>query len=152
MVKSYRHITSPVLAVLFAMGFYACSTTKSVPEGDRLYTGTTVKWDGKKPRDYGTLKASLESSVRPKPNKKFLGMPIRLWLYNLGNKPKGKGLNYLLRNKLGEAPVLLSTAKPDYTANVLEQYMVDNGFFQALVTSEIKTSGSKKASGIYSDP
>lgn len=149
MVKSYRHIISPVLAALFAMGFYACSSTKSVPEGDRLYTGATVKWDGKKPRDYGTLKANLESSIRPKPNKKVLGMPIRLYLYNLGKKPKGKGLNYLLRNKWGEAPVLLSAVKADYTSNVLEQYLVDNGFFQALVASEIKTSGSKKAAAVY---
>jgi outer membrane protein assembly factor BamA len=137
------------MAALFATCFYACSSTKSVPEGDRLYTGATVKWDGKKPRDYGTLSGNLASNIRPKPNKKVLGMPIRLYLYNMAKKPTGKGLNHLLRDKWGEAPVLLSSVKQDYTANVLEQYMVDNGFFQALVTSEIKNSGSKKASAVY---
>ncbi len=76
-------------------------------------------------------------------------MPVRLWLYNLGNKPKGKGLNHLLRNKWGEPPVLLSQVKRDYTATVLQQYLVDNGYFQADVISDIKNKGKKKASAIY---
>jgi outer membrane protein assembly factor BamA len=127
----------------------ACSTTRTVPDGDRLYTGTSVKWDGKKPKDQGILQENLEKNVRPKPNRRFLGMPVRLWLYNLGNKPKGKGLNHLLRNKWGEPPVLLSSAKRDYTSNVLREYLVDNGYFQAEVTSDIKYKGKKKASGVY---
>lgn len=132
-----------------ALCISACSTTRTVPEGNRLYTGATVKWEGKKPRDYATLEGGLEGSVRPKPNRKFLGMPIRLWLYNLGNKPKGKGLNYLLREKWGEPPVLLSAVKRDYTSNVLEQYLVDHGYFQADVASAIKYKGRKKSSAVY---
>lgn len=145
----YRYIIYPVITVLFAIGLGACSTTRTVPENDRLYTGADIKWKGKKPRDYGTLSSSMSSQIRPNPNRKFAGLPFRLWFYNLGKKPKGKGLNYLLREKWGEPPVLLSTAKPDYTANVLEQYLVDNGYFQAEVTSEIKNKGKKKASIIY---
>jgi len=142
---NYSHI----ILLMAGLCISACSTTRTVPEGDRLYTGTTVKWDGKKPKDYATLQEGLEGSVRPKPNRKFLGMPIRLWLYNLGNKPKGKGLNYLLREKWGEPPVLLSSAKRDYTSNVLEQYLVDHGYFQADVASSVKYKGKKKASGVY---
>ena len=149
MVKGNWHIIPRLLPVLAAFCISSCSTTKTVPENDRLFTGTVIKWDGKKTRDYGTLKAEMESSARPKPNKKFLGLPFRLYLYNLGKEPKGKGLNYLLRRKWGEAPVLLSQAKPDYTSNVMEQYLVDNGFFQALVTSEVKPHGKKKASITY---
>src|SRR6188768_660509 len=141
MVRGYWHIIPRLLPVLVAFCISSCSTTKTVPENDRLFTGTTIKWDGKKTRDYSTLKDEMQSSARPKPNKKFLGLPFRLYLYNLGKEPKGKGLNYLLRRKWGEAPVLLSQAKPDYTANVMEQYLVDNGFFQALVTSETKPHG-----------
>ncbi|MBW8686103.1 translocation and assembly module lipoprotein TamL [Chitinophaga rhizophila] len=149
MTKGYRYISSTVSAALFVLCISACSTTKTVPDNDRLYTGADVKWEGRKPRDYSTLSAEMSSQTRPKPNRKFAGMPFRLWLYNLGKEPKGKGLNHLLRNKWGEPPVLLSSAKPDYTANVLEQYLVDNGFFQATVTSEIKNSGKKKASINY---
>lgn len=138
-----------IISLLAGLCLCACSTTRTVPEGDRLYTGTDVKWEGKKPKDYGTLKENLDKSVRPKPNRKFLGMPIRLWLYNLGNEPKGKGLNHLLRNKWGEPPVLLSQAKRDHTSSVLREYLVDNGYFQAEVTSDVKNKGKKKASGIY---
>lgn len=79
--------------------FSGCSTTRSVPEGDRLYLGAEVKWEGEKPGRSKELGETLVSLSRPSPNRKFLGMPVRLWLYNLGNKPTGKGLNYLLRNK-----------------------------------------------------
>ncbi|QHS61666.1 translocation and assembly module lipoprotein TamL [Chitinophaga agri] len=149
MIKGNRYISSTVSAALIAMCICACSTTRTVPDNDRLYTGANVKWEGKKPRDYSTLSAEMNSQTRPKPNRKFAGMPFKLWFYNLGNEPKGKGLNYLLRKKWGEPPVLLSSAKPDYTANVLEQYLVDNGFFQAAIASEIKNSGKKKASITY---
>ncbi|ASZ10340.1 BamA/TamA family outer membrane protein [Chitinophaga pendula] len=151
MRSTTKHISTILLTACAALFLHACSTTRSVPEGDRLYTGTTVKWEGKKPKDYSSLKSGLDKRVRPAPNRRFFGMPIKLWLYNLGKEPKPgkKGLNYLLRKKWGEPPVLLSQAKPDYTANVLEQYLVDNGYFKGTVTSAIKNSGEKKAAGIY---
>ncbi|NIG52415.1 BamA/TamA family outer membrane protein [Chitinophaga sp. Cy-1792] len=152
MQKTNSHIIATICCCLIWLAIASCSTTKSVPENDRLYTGSSVKWKSKqKPKDYSTLSDGLNKRIRPNRNKKFLGMPIKLWLYNMGHEPKGKGkgLNYLLRKKWGEPPVLLSQAKPDYTANVLEQYLVDNGYFQADVTSAIKTKGSKKASIEY---
>ncbi|MFY0253037.1 BamA/TamA family outer membrane protein [Chitinophaga sp. 30R24] len=132
----------------------SCSTTRTVPEGDRLYTGSTVKWitdtvTKKKPADYSTLLAGMYNRIRPKPNRRFLGMPIKLWLYNLGKAPKKKGLNYLLRKKWGEPPVLLSQTKPDYTSHVLEEYLADNGYFQATVAAATKYAGKKKASINY---
>lgn len=145
-----RQTSLHIITLLAGLCLCACSTTRTVPEGDRLYTGADVKWEGKKPKDYGTLQENLASSIRPKPNRKFLGMPVRLWFYNLGNEPKGKGLNYLLRKKWGEAPVLLSQVKRDYTSNVLREYLVDNGYFQNDVTSAIKNKGKKKASAQYS--
>ena len=138
-----------IIPLLAALCLCACSTTRTVPEGDRLYTGADVKWEGKKPKDYGTLKEALDASVRPKPNRRFLGMPVRLWFYNLGNEPKGKGLNYLFRKKWGEPPVLLSQVKRDYTSEVLREYLVDNGYFQSEVASAIKNKGKKKASAVY---
>ncbi|KYP12992.1 BamA/TamA family outer membrane protein [Flavihumibacter sp. CACIAM 22H1] len=135
-----------LLSIIF---IFSCSSTRTVPDGDRLYTGTTIRWENKKPGKNKELEADLIAMSRPAPNRKFLGMPIRLWLYNLGNKPTGKGLNHLLRNKWGEAPVLLSKAKPAYTAEVLTSYLEDNGFMQATVSHETKPQGSKKASIQY---
>lgn len=126
-----------------------CSTTRSVPEGDRLYLGADIKWEGKKPGNSKELGEELLSLSRPAPNRKFLGMPLRLWLYNLGNKPTGKGLNHLLRNKWGEPPVLLSKAKPSYSAEVVTSHMEDLGFMQASTAYEIVPKGEKKATVQY---
>ncbi len=126
-----------------------CSSTRSIPEGDRLYLGADIKWEGKKPAKSKELSDQLLSLTRPSPNRKFLGMPIRLWLYNLGNKPTGKGLNHLLRNKWGEPPVLLSKAKPAYTAEVITSRMEDQGFMQASTSHETDLKGKKKASIDY---
>ena len=103
----------------------SCSSTRTVPDGDRLYLGADISWEGRKPGKSKELDEQLQSLSRPAPNRKFLGMPVRLWLYNLGNKPTGKGLNHLLRNKWGEPPVLLSKAKPAYTAEVITSRMED---------------------------
>ena len=155
MRKANNHIIfSGLLLCLACLVISSCSTTRTVPEGDRLYTGSDVKWISdtvtkKKPKDYSDLADGMNSRIRPNRNRRFLGMPFKLWLYNLGNEPKGKGLNYLLRKKWGEPPVLLSQAKPDYTSRILEEYLVDNGYFQAGVTSAVKLSGKKKASLNY---
>ncbi len=139
----------PFLAVTLLLG--ACSTTRSVPEGDRLFTGATIKWTDKhKPKDYSQLKTGMTERIRPLPNRRFLGMPLKLWLYNFGKEPKGKGLNYLLRKKWGEPPVLLSQLKADRTNNILTSYLEDNGYFNAAVDDTIRNSGKKKASVTFS--
>ncbi|GAO45685.1 translocation and assembly module lipoprotein TamL [Flavihumibacter petaseus] len=140
------------LAVIIASlcMLYSCSTTRAVPEGDQLYTGSKIKWKGDKPKDYGNLEDGMNERLRPKPNRRFLGMPIKLWLYNLGNKPKGKGLNYLLREKWGEAPVLYSKVKEEYTSEILQHYIEDNGYFQAQLHWEKVNESGKKASVRYS--
>ncbi|WP_143308723.1 translocation and assembly module lipoprotein TamL [Chitinophaga vietnamensis] len=143
------HIIASFICLLY-LAVSSCSTTRTVPENDRLYTGSSIKWnEKKKPRDYSSLTEGMEKRIRPMPNKKFLGMPIKLWLYNMGKEPRGKGLNYLLRKKWGEAPVLMSQAKPDYTANVLKEYLSDHGYFQSDVGASVKYSGKKKASIQY---
>jgi outer membrane protein assembly factor BamA len=143
--KAYLHIVLSVLVLWMS----ACSVTRTVPAGDRLYLGADVSWKGPKQPDRQDLEEGMADRVTPKPNSRVLGIPLGLMLYNLGNKPKGKGLNYLLREKWGQAPVLASQAHPDYTRKVLESYLQDNGFFQAEVSGGVDNVGSKKAKASY---
>ncbi len=138
-----------LLSIVLLLGLYACSSTKSVPAGDQLYTGAKIKWDGKKPKDYSAIESGLEDKISPKPNSSFLGLPIKLWLYNLGKEPKGKGLNYLLREKWGEKPVLFSRVKEELTNEIIERYTEDNGYFQSVSKWQKTTNGPKKAGMIY---
>lgn len=125
-----------------------CNTTKNIPDGDRLYTGANVKWENGRKKDYKSVKAELSSRIRPKPNARVLGMPVKLWIYNMANPKKEKGIHKLLR-RAGEPPVLFSSVRPEYTSNVLGSFLGDNGFFQADVNPHVKFQGEKKASVEY---
>lgn len=139
-----------IIMLLWAV-LASCNITRNVPEGDRLFTGSDIKWTGKKPKDKSTLNSGMESRLRPSPNRKTLGIPVKLMLYNLGKDPgkKTKGLNYLLRKKWGEAPVLLSQVKSSTNNLILEQYLEDNGYFQVDARDKVVPKGTKKASITY---
>ncbi|MGZ8538198.1 MAG: hypothetical protein ACXWV9_08035, partial [Flavisolibacter sp.] len=64
------------LSILWA----GCSTTKHLPENEKLYTGASVTVEGaSSKRQKKTLRSDLEGLARPKPNSKLLGIiPIKL--------------------------------------------------------------------------
>ena len=75
--------------------FYSCSETKSLEEGQYLYNGAKINIKANPPisrRKTKELKTELNSLLRPKPNGSFLGIKVKLLLYNLAGKPTGKGL------------------------------------------------------------
>jgi outer membrane protein insertion porin family len=137
--------------LLVTMAAASCSTTKSVPQGDALYTGASVRAvkDTVSNKKNKSLAKQLEGLTRPRPNRKFLGMPFKLWMYNLaGNKPTGRGLRGWLKNKVGEPPVLLSAVNLDHNTEVLKSWLENKGYFQAKVTADTTVKG-KKASARY---
>lgn len=148
-----KQLIKSSLLILIGMIWAACSTTKSLKPGQYLYTGAKIdinpdsstRIDNQK-----DVKATLEAKTRPRPNKKILGMPFKLWMYNLAGepkKPKG-GLRNLLRNKIGEPPVLLSEVKLTYNNAVLKSYLISQGYLQAEVTGDTVIKG-KKGHAVY---
>ena len=121
--------------MLWAIFWSACSPTRHLKEGQALYTGGAVAFDP----DTGTastLEENLEGLLRPLPNHSFLGMYPRLFFYNISKPPKGKGLNYVLHEKWGEPPVLASSLNLTANANILQNYLQNKGFFQAMVQGD----------------
>lgn len=148
-----KQLIKSSLLILIGMIWAACSTTKSLKPGQYLYTGAKIdinpdssaRIDNQK-----DVKATLEAKTRPRPNKKILGMPFKLWMYNLAGepkKPKG-GLRNLLRNKIGEPPVLLTEVKLTYNNAVLKSYLISQGYLQAEVTGDTVIKG-KKGHAVY---
>lgn len=133
--------------VALVMLLAGCSTIKSVPENDALYTGARIKMTRTEvsSKQKKALQSTLEDLSRPKPNSRILGIPFKLWMYNLGSK---KGLGAWLRRKYGEAPVLLSEVKLGRNAGILDNYLENRGFFQAKVQGDTTVKG-KKASAEY---
>ena len=130
---------------------FACSSTRYLPEGELLYTGATitVKDTTISNKERKVLKTNFAKLVRPKPNKKFLGLRPKLFIYNsVGKVTKEKGFWYWLKFKVGEPPVLFSKVDMNYNRQVLQNFSENNGYFNT-TTSADSTKISKKVSVKY---
>ncbi len=130
---------------------YSCSETKSLEEGQYLYDGAKVKIKAQPPltrKKTNALKSELNALLRPKPNGSFLGIKVKLLLYNFAGKPTGKGLRYLIREKLGEPPVVASYNAMEKNRAVLQNRLENRGFFKDTVLLDTVYKG-RKLSAVY---
>jgi hypothetical protein len=132
--------------------FISCSSTKNLPEGEKLYTGARVEIKGPSSlaiRKRKTLKNDLEAITRPKANTRFLGIPFKLYFYNMFGKAKETSFFGKLRNRFGEPPVLFSELDIPLNTVILDNYLENKGYFHALVTGDTVVR-KKKAGARYS--
>jgi outer membrane protein insertion porin family len=114
----------------------SCSGTKHLPPGEKLYTGAETEFESTNNIRSKMIKTTVENSIRPKPNKKFLGMRPKLWMHNAaGETPDTKIKKWL--KKRGEAPVLLSNIKPGVTAEFIDAGLFNIGIFNSFTNFEI---------------
>lgn len=144
--------TTPLLLLVMVFLSAACSNTKKLPEGESLYLGSTIRIQDKaatkKERKF--LKKELNGAVRPLPNKKTLGMRIKLRMYNFAGEPrKPKGLRNWLRNKVGEPPVLTSNVSLPTNEKLLQNVLQNRGYFFNQVQGSLVVK--KKKSQAYFD-
>src|SRR3970040_1081906 len=144
---------SHLLYFLFLVLFVAsCSNTKFLPEGELLYTGATVKVEGKETtkKEKKALKTALKNILRPKPNSSILGLRPKLYIYNLaGTHKKEKGWRHWLKTKIGEPPVLYSQVDLEYSKSVVQNFSENSGYFNAKTTADSTRKG-KRATAEYS--
>jgi outer membrane protein insertion porin family len=117
----------------------ACSGIQKLPHGDKLYTGAEIKLVSPEPlskKKKRFIKNSAMNAVRPKPNKAYLGMRPKLWLWEqVGDDPKSKFKKFL--KSKGEPPVLLSGIKPDVTSEIINATIFNIGIFKGKTSYEI---------------
>ncbi len=145
MIKKSIYI---VFLVLFAT---SCSNTKYLADGDMLYLGgkVTVKDSILTKKERKALQSKLNEIIRPTPNKSFLGLRPKLFIYNIaGNVKKEKGFRHWLKYTIGEAPVLFSKVDLEFNRNVLQNFSENNGFFNARTFADSTTHG-KRATAEY---
>jgi len=148
-MKKQIHIFFLCIACLLVA---ACSTTRKLKPGQKLYLGAEVKINpdsSGRIDDQKDIRKTLAAKTRPRPNKSFLGIKWKLLLYNLApDTVKPRGLGNWLKNKVGEAPVLLSSVNLKYNNAVLKSYLISEGYLQAEVTGDT-VARSKKGKAIY---
>ncbi|HRQ49283.1 MAG TPA: BamA/TamA family outer membrane protein [Agriterribacter sp.] len=124
----------------------SCSTTRTVPAGDALYTGADVKVEGERlsNKKEKAIREAMEALARPLPNKRILGIPFKLMMYNLaGDSVKERSIGGWIRRKFGEPPVLLSSVSIDRNDAVLQSDLQNQGYFQAAVAGDTIVKGKK---------
>lgn len=147
MAKKFLHIGWKKILLGFvtavtSLSIISCSNTKYLPKGETLYDGSAIKYvsnDTNSKKTKAVLKDQLKAIILPKPNSKILGMRVKLWFYNIAGTPKGKGLRYFLRNKLGEPPVYTSAVNFEKNRNIMVNRLQNKGYFKAAVAFDTTT-------------
>ena len=129
----------------------SCNVGKYLPAGEKLYRGATVKVQKQKDVKVSvkSLKKQLALAVRPKPNKFILGRPYKVWWwYVIGEPKRPKGFKAFLRDKLGEPPVLSNRVNTKVTAENMNAYLDNIGYFHSTVKGDT-TNRSYFTNAIY---
>ena len=145
-MNSVLKFTSLILIILFA----SCSNTRHIPAGDALYTGATIKITDSdiSTKNKKRLKETLTPLIRPKPNTKFLGMRLKLSLFNLAGDPNKTNFIRKFFRGIGEPPVLLSDVNLENNSKVLKNNLENKGYFHAAVSGDTAVK-NKKAHSTY---
>src|SRR3954463_4884910 len=129
----------------------ACDNTKYLPQGTNLFVGSKVNIKAdpavKKKVSKG-LSGDLQGMVRPKPNSKILGARVKLSFYNIVDTPKGKGLRYFIKYKMGEPPVIAQYSVLEKNRAVMQNWLENRGYFHDTVTLDTVIQ-HKKLTAVY---
>ena len=122
--------------VLSAMLLASCSQTRFVPEQEYLLQKVELEIDNQ-----DVSKEEAKSVLRQKENYKILGfIKFYLMLYNMSSKKKSD--DWLKR--IGEAPQLYDKVMADRSAEQLERYMGQRGYYQAQINQDVQFNEKKK--------
>ncbi len=124
----------------------SCMTTRSVPDGDYLYIGSSFVLEGEKVKGH-----DIPSFYKQKENRSVLYQRPWVWVYDIGQnfKDSSKVQNFLC-NILGEKPIIYDSTLVDATARNIRQHMHNLGYYNTEIVSEITLfEGLKMASVNY---
>ncbi|MCK9639062.1 MAG: BamA/TamA family outer membrane protein, partial [Prolixibacteraceae bacterium] len=131
-----RSIQNSFFLILVCLLMAACTGTRNLPKGEKLYTGAEIKLESADKLNRKFIKTTAQLAVRPVPNKVYLGIRPKLWKYNLaGEDPKTKLGKWF--KKRGEPPVLMSSVKPGVTRAIIDSRLFNIGIFKSYTESKI---------------
>ena len=138
MKHTYIYIIMVGVTVLLS----ACSTTKHIPDDDRLFVGLTeIDYPDSRDDDHFTeTREEVEAALATKPNGALFGssyyrtpFPYGLWIWNYAYGSSGKFKQWLNRS-FGKPPVLMSQVNPQLRASVAQSVLRKNGYMRGSVT------------------
>lgn len=140
-VKVMIRFLAYMLLAAVAMG---CSNLRYLGEDQELYTGSNIQIaSDERIRERGLIEDQLQDVIYPQPNQTLLGLRPWLWFYNIAGEPTGRGIRYLLRERLGEPPVLFQEVDPLRTRRLMDNRLVNMGYFDSNVSWEVNRRNRK---------
>lgn len=127
-----KRLTFFLLCITILTG---CSQTKFVPNGSYLLRDVDLNVDNKK-----VSKSALIGVLQQKPVKKFLGVPVELWIYNLSDSTGKTGLKRWLNKtfqRIGEPPVVFDSSLYISSLTGISQYLYSKGYYDAVVADSL---------------
>lgn len=121
-----KHLLIPI----FVVSIIGCSPTQKLPPKTTLLGKQEIQLTSKD-RDAAKIASGIQANLRPKPNKKIFGIRLKLFIYNLAGTPKKRGLRYILKNKMGEPPVLAREVNIKNSEKFIENTLENHGYFKA---------------------
>ena len=153
MKNKYIACLLPIVAFLSA-----CSSTKSIPEDDQLFTGVeNINYvTDKKDSHFASTKEEIDAALATAPNGAIFGsgirspFPIGLWVWNEFTGKDDAFSRWLLKS-FGSNPVLMSWVNPGLRAKVAKLVLQAHGYFRGNVEYEVLKQGNPKKAKIRYD-
>ena len=147
-------VKNVVLAIILLLVCMSCSTTKSVPDGDRLFVGLKkiAYVNDSSDAHYDAAKEEVEAALATQPNGALFGssyyrspFPMRLWVWNFFSGSR-QPIDKWIAKHFGKPPVLMSWVNPELRATVAKSVLRNKGFFHSDVSyTTIPLRNPKKA-------
>ena len=122
-----------IFLTLCLLGAVACSTTRSLQEGQYLLRQNTLVADHP---DFDV--SSLSSYVGHKPNSYFLGLNPLLSVYNWSGDASTPFKRFF--RSIGAEPVIFDKTKVEMSAANLENHLNYIGYYGSKVNSHVETN------------
>lgn len=137
------------------MALVGCSSTSSVPEDDKLFTGLRkTEYENYVACDhFYSTQEEVEAALATTPNGALFDSPYhrmppyRLWIYNAFQHSRG-GLGKWIRTTFGKPPVLLSAVNPALHSQVVKELLRARGYFSGYVNYDVLTSDSSRTAKV----
>lgn len=141
------NLSSPfmLMVLVIVLLFASCRPTKFLTNDQKLLGSIESKYAKKSKDVEAKVKSDVDNVLRPKPNSRTFGIQWRLWLYLWADSGKDTRFRNKLKEKYGEAPVLLEHFNLESTKNLVRNRLENNGYFNSDISYDVETK-RKKAS------
>ncbi len=128
----------------------SCNSTRYLPQNASLLRSNRVKLHAAPDvKEKAALSDNLAALISPKPNVRFLGIPVQLYFYNLRyRKYQQDSANYQLQSGTVQKPVVYDSALVRRSVQNMHAFLFNAGFFHAEVR-DTTTIQNRRASVTY---